>query len=137
MSRAMSRNALRTGSQTEADGRVLGVLLDVIGALLDSSTLFVEPYVSYPTDRLPLLTRPPIAAPIPTTRPVYSTPSIATAHTLDTSTHLGGADDVAPPDTTFHDVSLFGSPHHEDPDPGASFDWQESGYPRRCHSESR
>ena len=33
-------NTLRTGSQTEADGRVLEVLLDVISALLDNSRLF-------------------------------------------------------------------------------------------------
>lgn len=38
--------ALRTGAQSENDGRVLEVLLDVIGALLDNPTLFVEPYVS-------------------------------------------------------------------------------------------
>ena len=41
-------NALKGGVQTENDGRVLGVLLDVIGAILDNSTLFVEPYVSSP-----------------------------------------------------------------------------------------
>ena len=116
-------NTLRTGSQTEADGRVLEVLLDVISALLDNSTLFVEPYVSYPTDRLPSLTRPLLAAPTPTTSPVYSTPFIVAAHTLDTSTHLGGANDVAPPDTTFYNVSFFGSPHYEDLASGASFDW--------------
>ena len=40
-------NTLRGGSQTEADGRVLEVLLDVISALLENSTLFVEPYVRY------------------------------------------------------------------------------------------
>ena len=114
-------NTLRTGSQTEADGRVLEVLLDVISALLDNSTLFVEQYVSYPVDRLLSLTRPPSAAPTPTTRLVYSTPFIATAHTLDAPTYLGGADDVAAPDTKFHNVS-FSSPHHEDPDPGAGFD---------------
>ncbi|EPT05360.1 hypothetical protein FOMPIDRAFT_1111798 [Fomitopsis schrenkii] len=37
--------ALRTGAQSENDGRVLEVLLDVIGALLDNPTLFVEPYL--------------------------------------------------------------------------------------------
>ena len=41
-------NALRTGGQADSDGRVLEVLLDVISALLDNSTLFVEPYVSRP-----------------------------------------------------------------------------------------
>ena len=41
-------NTLRTGSQTGADGRVLEVLLDAISALLENSTLFVEPYVSHP-----------------------------------------------------------------------------------------
>ncbi|GBE83264.1 Transcription initiation factor TFIID subunit 6 [Sparassis crispa] len=38
-------SALKGGVQSETDGRVLEVLLDVIGALLDNSTLFVEPYL--------------------------------------------------------------------------------------------
>jgi transcription initiation factor TFIID subunit 6 len=37
--------ALKDGAQSDMDGRVLEVLLDVIGALLDNNTLFVEPYV--------------------------------------------------------------------------------------------
>ena len=99
------------------------MLLDVISALLGNSTLFVELYLSYPTDRLPSLMRPPTVASTPTTSTVYSTPFITAAHTLDAPTDLSGANDVAPPDTTFHDVSFFGSPHYEDPASGASFDW--------------
>ncbi|KAI0769094.1 transcription initiation factor TFIID complex subunit [Trametes elegans] len=38
-------DALRSGSQSENDGKVLEVLLDVIGALLDNPTLGVEPYL--------------------------------------------------------------------------------------------
>ncbi|CCL99734.1 uncharacterized protein FIBRA_01756 [Fibroporia radiculosa] len=37
--------ALKGAAQSEGDGRVLEVLLDVIGALLDNTTLFVEPYL--------------------------------------------------------------------------------------------
>ena len=37
--------ALKEGVQSENDGRVLEVLLDVISAILDNNTLFVEPYV--------------------------------------------------------------------------------------------
>ncbi|KAF8624402.1 hypothetical protein AX15_005884 [Amanita polypyramis BW_CC] len=40
--------ALKEGVQSESDGRVLEVMLDVIGAILDNNTLFVEPYVSHP-----------------------------------------------------------------------------------------
>ncbi|THH10058.1 hypothetical protein EW146_g8490 [Bondarzewia mesenterica] len=36
---------LKEGSQNENDGRVLEILLDVIAALLDNATLFVEPYL--------------------------------------------------------------------------------------------
>ena len=54
-------NTLRTGTQTEADGRVLEVLLDAISALLDNSTLFVEPYVSRLLTDLPLLNAPPFS----------------------------------------------------------------------------
>lgn len=39
-------NALKGGVQSEGEAKTLGVLLDVIGAILDNSTLFVEPYVS-------------------------------------------------------------------------------------------
>lgn len=39
--------ALKGGVQSEEEGKVLEVLLDVIGALLDNTTLFVEPYVSH------------------------------------------------------------------------------------------
>jgi transcription initiation factor TFIID subunit 6 len=38
-------NALKSGSQEDADGKALAVLLDVIKAILDNTTLFVEPYV--------------------------------------------------------------------------------------------
>jgi transcription initiation factor TFIID subunit 6 len=37
--------ALKEGVQTENDGRILEVMLDVISALLENNTLFVEPYV--------------------------------------------------------------------------------------------
>ncbi|KAI0917176.1 hypothetical protein AcW1_007560 [Taiwanofungus camphoratus] len=37
--------ALKGGVQSEEEGKVLEVLLDVIGALLDNTTLFVEPYL--------------------------------------------------------------------------------------------
>jgi len=39
--------ALKDGVQSENDGRVLEVLLDVTGTILENNTLFVEPYVSY------------------------------------------------------------------------------------------
>ncbi|TCD67164.1 hypothetical protein EIP91_000449 [Steccherinum ochraceum] len=38
-------NALKGGVQNESEARVLSVLLDVIGAILENSTLFVEPYL--------------------------------------------------------------------------------------------
>ncbi|KAK0243806.1 transcription initiation factor TFIID complex 60 kDa subunit [Armillaria nabsnona] len=37
--------ALKDGSQSEQDGRVLEVLLDVISSLMENKTLFVEPYL--------------------------------------------------------------------------------------------
>lgn len=39
-------NVLKSNVVTDMEGRVLEVLLEVIGALLDNTTLFVEPYVS-------------------------------------------------------------------------------------------
>lgn len=40
-------STLKGGVQGENDGRTLGTLLDVICAILDNTTLFVEPYVSF------------------------------------------------------------------------------------------
>ncbi|KAL0068941.1 histone H4-like TAF Taf6, SAGA complex subunit [Marasmius tenuissimus] len=37
--------ALKDGAQSEADGRVLEVLVEVVQAVLDNETLFVEPYL--------------------------------------------------------------------------------------------
>ncbi|KAF9260442.1 TAF-domain-containing protein [Marasmius fiardii PR-910] len=37
--------SLKSGSQSEADGRTLEVLVEVIQAILDNATLFVEPYL--------------------------------------------------------------------------------------------
>lgn len=39
--------SLKEDSPSEGEGKVLEVLLDVIGAILDNSTLFVEPYVGH------------------------------------------------------------------------------------------
>lgn len=39
-------SALKEGVESENDGKVLEVLLDVISAIMDNHTLFVEPYVS-------------------------------------------------------------------------------------------
>lgn len=38
-------SALKDGAQTEQDGKVLEVLVDVTSAVLENKTLFVEPYV--------------------------------------------------------------------------------------------
>jgi len=39
--------ALKDGAQSESDGKVLEVLMDVVSALLENSALFVEPYVRF------------------------------------------------------------------------------------------
>jgi len=38
--------ALKEGAQSENDGKILEVLMDVVSAILENQTLFVEPYVS-------------------------------------------------------------------------------------------
>lgn len=40
-------SVLKTGEQGDGEGKVLEVLMDVVGALLENRTLFVEPYVSH------------------------------------------------------------------------------------------
>jgi len=46
--------ALKDGAQSEADGRSLEVLLDVVGAILENDTPFIGPYVSNPPNPLQL-----------------------------------------------------------------------------------
>jgi transcription initiation factor TFIID subunit 6 len=46
-------SVLHDGAQDDAAGRTLEVLLDVISALLENATLFIEPYVR----RVPILQR--------------------------------------------------------------------------------
>lgn len=58
-------NALREGTDSEPEGKTLEVLLDVVGAILENTTLFIEPYVrtlpfsAYTPSMACLLTRPP------------------------------------------------------------------------------
>ena len=131
-------NTLRAGSQTETDGRVLEVLLDVISALLDNSTLFVEPYVRIIFRALPKswLTYLLSVTPDASSRLVHPTTFIITLHSLDPPTHLSSTNDVASPDTAFNNVSFFGSSHNEDLASGVSFHWQKPRYPGRCHPGS-
>ena len=46
--------ALKEGAQSEADGRSLQVLLDVVSATLENNTLFIEPCVRNPPNPLQL-----------------------------------------------------------------------------------
>jgi len=115
-------NTLRAGTQTEADGRVLEVLLDVISALLDNSTLFVEPYVSYVWMVIPSLICSLSATPNASPSFVYSVTFVIAPNPLDALTYLSGANNVAPADTTLHNISLFGPSHHENSASSTSFD---------------
>ena len=46
--------ALKEGAQSETNGRSLEVLLDVVSAILENNTLFIEPHVSNPPNPLQL-----------------------------------------------------------------------------------
>ena len=131
-------NTLRAGSQTDTDGRVLEVLLDVISALLDNSTLFVEPYVKriFSLFSGNWLTYFLAVAPDAAPRLVHSAAFVITDDALDPPTHLGSTVDVAPPDATFHDIPFFGSPYHENFTSSVSFNRQESRDSGRCHPGS-
>lgn len=127
-------NTLRSGSQTETDGRVLEVLLDVISALLDNTTLFVEPYVRIDycfsgSSLIYVLSVTPDA----TARLVHSAAFIIAVHPLDPSTHLSSTNHVPPPDPTFHNIPLLGSSHNENLTAGVGFDRQEPRNSGRCH----
>ena len=116
-------NTLRTGTQAEAGGRVLEVLLARIAGQFNASRGAIC--------RLSIgrftFTYAPSSSCTNRCHPgfVNSTAFVAAAHALDPSTRLGGTNDVASSDTTFHDISSFGSKRREDPAYGASFGCQE------------
>jgi len=67
--------ALKEGSQSESDGKTLEVLIDVIAALLENTTLFIEPYVSLCQYRSPsLLTEPSAVTPNPSSHSLSPPP---------------------------------------------------------------
>lgn len=132
-------SCLKDGAQSESDGRTLEVLLDVIGALLDNHTLFVEPYVSFCGLSLhiavPNISSIPASPTSPTTS-LNASSFNSSAVTCSTSAHVRIADYVAPTHATLDNVPISLATHYEDPTGCSDFAWEEPKYARGCSSRS-
>lgn len=128
-------NALKGGVQNESEARTLGVLLDVISAVLDNHTLFVEPYVSpllpYPPEPPPPNTPSTAASPTPPTRPL-NPPALRPP---PTSSHPPPHDRLSnplpSPHAALHDLPLPLPAHHENPPPCAHLPREKQRHARR------
>lgn len=130
-------NALKGGVQTDNDGRVLGVLLDVIGAILDNPTLFVEPYVSIS----PVLSsgslsnsQNALVTSTSSTHPLNSPPF----DTSNTSRNLSPfhllSNSLTSPQTTLDNISIAFASNHEIHFTRSYIPRQEQGHTGRCNS---
>jgi transcription initiation factor TFIID subunit 6 len=111
---------LKEGVQSENDGRVLEVMLDVISALLENNTLFVEPYVS-PLDHFLQYILPTyrIAPSNITSSPINTTPLFPPTIPCNPPTHLRLTDSLPCANTTLNNLPLSFSPNHENTSAGA------------------
>lgn len=119
---------LKGGVQGENDGRTLGTLLDVICAILDNTTLFVEPYVSFIScSLLEMADLFGFSAASPTSPSdsfdslAFDTPSIS----CDTFTNYVCRNAFSPVDSTFDDIPLSFSSDHENTPARFNLTWEE------------
>ena len=111
-------NALRDGTEGESEGKTLEILLDVVSAILENTTLFIEPYVRtfvFPSSQCLYADWPPIATPNSACHPVYAPTLQSTANQRDPPPH-GCCPNACPIiDATLDDISLTFTAHHENP----------------------
>ena len=129
-------NALKEGSQAENEGKELDVLLDVISAILDNNTLFVEPYVSFftiPTFLCSTTIIIQVASNI-TPHPLYPPEFISTSKSCNDTQNISSSNTLQAPHSTFNNVSFTFPTYNEDPSSCSYLTRQESRYSGRCHS---
>lgn len=122
---------LRDVSPSEGDGRQLEVMLEVIGALLDNNTLFVEPYVSVIDAFKSLGTHDfslaPSTAPAASVNPPPLQPAF---RKFNAPPHGSLTNLITPPNTALDDVPIPVAPHHEDSP-------RRSDFPRKEQRDTR
>jgi len=113
-------NALKEGTEGEPEGKTLEVLLDVVGAILENPTLFIEPYVRIHSLSFCIFfhrlytDRSHTVAPNPACHPIYAPTFQSTANLHDPPSHSGCSNAWPVIDATLNDISLTFSTHHED-----------------------
>lgn len=125
-------NVLREPVQTESDGRVLGVLLDVIGALLDNNTLFIEPYVSTSSQIQVFSTNSFTVAPTAAAFTVYFTSFLSPCLSFYPSPNNSVPDPLTSPHATFNNIPITFAAHNEDITCRTYLTREKQGYEGRC-----
>lgn len=129
-------NALKEGSQAESEGKELEVLLDVISAILDNNTLFVEPYVSFkkfspffqPSKNGYLVTSN-------TTSDSFHPPQfISSPKPRNVTQNISRSNTLQAPHSTFNDISFTFPTYNEDTSSCSYLTRQKSRYSGRCYS---
>jgi transcription initiation factor TFIID subunit 6 len=111
--------ALKEGVQSENDGRVLEVMLDVLSALLENNTLFVEPYVSLLQRLQYVLFTYRTASSNTSSRPINTTPLFTSTIPRNPPTHLCLTDPLPYANTTLNNLPLSFPSNHENASPRA------------------
>lgn len=106
---------LRDRADGEQEGRTLEVLLDVVSAILENSTLFIEPYVRHlaisRTVAEPLVS---LASPAPSFHTIRASPRQLTSLACKTPSYSGCTDAGPAIDTTLDYLPIAIAPYNED-----------------------
>lgn len=125
-------SALKEGAQSENDGKVLEVLMDVISAIMDNTTLFVEPYVSsFCFSKCAVSDHPTVATSNSSSNTIYAFALISTSISRNLPAYFSISDSLAVTNSTFNHISFTVPSHHEDSPISSHFPSKEQGYARR------
>jgi transcription initiation factor TFIID subunit 6 len=106
---------LKEGAQNETDGKVLQVLMDVIGAILDNTTLFVEPYVSLDMLSAPYFAQSEPASPNSPTNTLNPSSFNTSSISRNTLTHNCSTNSFTLTHPTLNDIPFTLTSYHENP----------------------
>lgn len=128
--------SLKEESASESDGKVLEVLLDVISAILDNSTLFVEPYVSQFILQAIIDLYISSVTSNTSSHPFHSFTFFTPSEPCNSIEDECVSNSIQTLDATLNNIPFSVTAHHEDLTTGTYIARQKPWDTRRCHSWS-
>jgi hypothetical protein len=132
---ACIKGALKDGAQGEEEGKTLEVSFNIISAILENNTLFVEPYVSVP---YVFVTRVDCSRHCPASS--NYTPNFinlasfrAPSYSCHTHSNFRFANAFPSPNSTLNDLSFSLSTYHENASFCTNLRWKKQRDARRCY----